>query len=225
MLEKERSILFTEQSLTGFSETESYIYGLLLADGHMSESTRNRGKICIELSDRDEDIIDKLCVALGTTKRCRLRDTNFKDNYVSVQTTIYDWSTRKVFKSAGFPVGNKSMIASPPSVPYVKRDFWRGFIDGNGSIGASRLGVVFVSLVIKSEAIKTAYCDFINDITGVTVNVNRNKRDNVYNIMITRAAARELAAFLYEGKVLSIDRKRNKALSIIGIMPKLNTEK
>lgn len=36
---------------------ESYIYGLLVTDGNLSLSTRNRGRVILEISEKDEDII------------------------------------------------------------------------------------------------------------------------------------------------------------------------
>jgi hypothetical protein len=38
----------------------SYFYGLVLTDGTITTSTRNRGKIQIELSIRDRNIYQKL---------------------------------------------------------------------------------------------------------------------------------------------------------------------
>ena len=35
----------------------SYLYGFLQADGNLYEQSRNRGKLSIEISKRDENII------------------------------------------------------------------------------------------------------------------------------------------------------------------------
>ena len=58
---------------------ESYIYGLLITDGNLSLSIRNRGRVILEISEKDEDIIDKLLTLIPNShKRFRTRNTNFK---------------------------------------------------------------------------------------------------------------------------------------------------
>ena len=46
----------------------SYFYGLVLTDGTITTSTRNRGKIQIELSIRDRNILDKLHIIFPESK-------------------------------------------------------------------------------------------------------------------------------------------------------------
>lgn len=206
--------LFTQESLNGLSPVESYIYGLLLADGHFSEDTRNRGRIDIELSVRDEDIIDTLCLLLNTNKYYRHRATNFKADYNSVGTRICKLPIREIFKSLGFPVGNKSLSAKPPTRPYSERDFWRGFIDGNGSIGFTATNIPFISLVIKSEDIKNEYLAYISGIIPSVPSPSRNKRDNVYNATVTRSSAIILSKELYQSGDICIKRKEDSARSL-----------
>jgi hypothetical protein len=38
----------------------SYLIGLLQTDGNVYETTRNRGRITLELSEKDCDIIEKI---------------------------------------------------------------------------------------------------------------------------------------------------------------------
>ena len=48
---------------------ESYIYGLLITDGNLSLSTRNRGRVILEISEKDEDIIDKLLTLIPNSHK------------------------------------------------------------------------------------------------------------------------------------------------------------
>lgn len=134
------------------NKEESYIYGLLITDGSLSLRTRNRGKVSLEVSKKDEDIIYKLCNLIPNShQRERTRDTNFKKDYT---TKIFS-NTRREFRekliSQGFPVINKTLNASPPILDYSEFDFWRGVIDGDGSIGITSKDIPFISLVTKSE--------------------------------------------------------------------------
>ena len=62
-------------------KNDSYIYGLLITDGSMYLTTRNRGKVTLEISKKDEDIVMKLNKLIPKSKiHERVRNTNFKNN-------------------------------------------------------------------------------------------------------------------------------------------------
>ena len=199
------------------NKEESYIYGLLITDGSLSLYDRNRGRVSLEVNMIDEDIVYKLCNLIPNSHhRERTRNTNFKKDYT---TKIFS-NTRKEFRdqliSQGFPVKDKTLNASPPILNYSEFDFWRGVIDGDGSIGITSKNIPFISLVTKSENLKIAYTEFIKKFLNHNINVNRNKRDSVYNIMLTKEKAIILANMLYlkENPTIYLDRKYNKALEI-----------
>ena len=80
-----------------------------------------------------------------------------------------------------FPIRNKTEQLSLP-IEYSEPDFWRGVIDGDGSIGLKNVEQQpFLSLATKSELLKEGFCDYIHKLTGFRPNVNRNKRDNIFN--------------------------------------------
>lgn len=183
------------------TDFESYLFGLLITDGSLYLTTRNRGRVTIELNKKDEDIITKLYNSIPNSHiRRRVRNTNFKENY----ETVCFSNTRKEFRdmliSFGFPTKNKTLLAAPPTKPYNEYCFWRGVLDGDGSLGYKHQDtgdVPFVSLVTKSEPLKINYINFLNKVLGITKSVNRNKRDNVYNIVLLNENAQDLAKLLY----------------------------
>ena len=201
------------------NEIDSYIYGLLITDGCLMLSTRNRGKVYLEVSIKDGDIIDKLCNLIPDSNqiRYRTRNTNFSNNY---STKIFS-NTKKDFRdkliNQGFPTKEKTLNANTPVISYNKYHFWRGVIDGDGSLGFTKTGIPFVSLVTKSEYLKIKYLEFLKEELGIEKNINRNKRDGVYNIIVTRDNAKKLSELLYiSNKIdnLYIDRKYKKALEL-----------
>lgn len=73
----------------------------------------------------------------------------------------------------------------------------------------------FISLVTKSENLKNEYLNFLFIELGITKNINRNNRDNIYNIYLSGNNAIKLAKILYiDNPGIYLDRKYNKALEI-----------
>lgn len=198
---------------------DAYFYGLLLADGNLYETTRNRGKLTLELRIRDIDILYKI-EAFFSKYSCKIytrrRDTNFKKNYETCSIAFHSYELRKMIKSLGYPVGSKCNIVDVPTCPYDECSFWRGYLDGNGSFCISATGIPLVSMGIKSENLKIAYVKFLELVTNEKKNVNRNKRDAFYNIISARERAQTLIkAVGYPDSTLAINHKREKALTLL----------
>ena len=200
---------------------ESYIYGLLLADGNVylsrakDRKTDNRGRVTLELNEKDKDIIYKLFEIVPNSKIShRTRDTNFKKNYSTFIFSNHQQKFREWLFENGFPQEDRTFLAAPPKTSYSEKDFWRGFIDGDGSIGITSNNIPFVSLVTDSDNIKTAYLDYLARIYNINKKSSRNKRDNAYNIMITNENAVKFVKDLYLSSNLYLDRKYKKALEL-----------
>lgn len=190
------------------NEFESYLYGLLITDGNLSLSTRNRGKVQLEVSIKDKDIIEKLYNNIPNSSIIqRERDTNFSNNYHS----IIWYNSRLEFRTQlinwGFPIENKTLTANVPKVEYSEKDFWRGVIDGDGSLGYINDGSPFISLVTKSEFLKEAYLLFLFNNFQIRKNINRNVRDEAFNIILKNEDALNASKLLYENNTISINRK------------------
>lgn len=197
--------------LRHYLETDrlSYIIGFLQSDGHHSSDTRNRGKIRIELQASDRPILEALQAAFPVHSHLseRTRDTNFKVDYRSCAWTLYDLETREELIKLGVPVGAKSETVAPPTWDFSPRDYIRGLVDGDGSLGLTGKGWPFVSLTTKSDAIAIAYVQYVAQVTGKLKTAHRNRRDNIYNLTVFKEDAQALAAALYGGSTLRLDRK------------------
>ncbi len=197
----------------------AYIFGLFQSDGHISKETRNRGKFRLELNSRDREIIYKISKLLPVnyTISERKRYTNFsKENKTSsICLNIYSRAFREKLIELGIPSGKKSLIIAPPKIIYSEKDYWRGFIDGDGSLGITKRKEVFISLCTKSKFIKTEYCKFVYKIIGKEKDAWRNKRDNIYNINLYSLDAINMITYLYQDSFLFIPRKMEKAKEII----------
>jgi hypothetical protein len=197
-------------------DSHAYFLGLLATDGHISATTRNRGRISFEIATRDANVLYRLAeaVPLPSRIRQRVRDTNFRRSYSSTNLTYHDLGFRRTLGELGYSPGKKSHIASAPLFPYDEVGFWRGVIDGDGSLGFTAGGRPFLSLVTNSQMLRDQYLSFLERYTGVARDPQRNRRDGVFNIMIWDEAAQAVAARLYARRSLAIDRKSSLAKAL-----------
>lgn len=198
----------------------SYLIGLFQTDGNISEGSRNRGKATIELSIKDEDIIEKIKELIPFNYKItkRKRDINFgkydysNKDYISIR--ICDMEFRKFLNKSGVPSGKKSSIISPPLhlENLSIKDYVRGLYDGDGSLGMTGKNIPFVSIVTSSENLANFLFDYLSKITGKNrKKTSPNKRDNVYNIMITKEDAIKFCNEVYYDGCLSMNRKKEKS--------------
>lgn len=198
-------------------ELKYYMIGMLQGDGHHSEASRNRGRVSLELSSKDNDIIQKLKSALSEwNPKVSGRNRNISmggKEYASASTilSIHGMEFRKLIKPY-VPVGSKSKIVSPPQFDSeeMKAHYVRGYFDANGSIGMTRSkpSIPFISFTINSDSLKEFVVKSIFDVVGAEKRINRNKRDDIYNICLYREDAILYARYLYNGSTLYMDRKR-----------------
>lgn len=196
----------------------SYLFGFVQTDGHYSIQSRNRGRISIELSERDKDILFKIesILPVSCTISTRTRTTNFKSSLTTFTLNIFDYDFRMMLEGFGLTSGKKSSSIKPPDFNahnLIERDYWRGVIDGDGSLGFIKQGIPFISLVSKSDELIESYKDLIKIHCGYRPITKRNKRDDVYNVTVFRQSPK-LIEYLYPPNCLGIDRKIKLAQTI-----------
>lgn len=189
----------------------AYFFGLAQTDGHLDGSATTKGRLLINLAKRDEAVLYELVKILPVRATITRRSsvTNFSNSipFESTALGVFDRRLRAELMDLGLPAGAKSLIVAPPFPPFSERDYWRGVIDGDGSLGITAKGYAFLSLVTSSEAMAAGFIAFAAGLTGVTRQTSRNKRDGVYNIAFFNEDARKLVSVLYYPDALAIPRK------------------
>jgi len=195
----------------------AYFFGFCQADGHLWQGKGQKGKLSIELKGDDIALLDFFATFIPHPCRIyqRVRNTNFKQDYQSSCLTLSNLAFRQELKDLGFPTGKKSTIVAPPTVAFSSPDYFRGWIDADGSVGITGQGLPFVSFCTKSLAIASALESFAQEITGTPRGLKENKRDRVYNLMYTKEAAQKLVAVLYPENVIALQRKVEAAKKVL----------
>jgi hypothetical protein len=192
----------------------AYMYGLIQTDGHMSrEKVRNKGKVRIELGDQDIGVLETFMTLVPYHSKIskRTRVTNFSQQHTSVTWSIYDKRFRDWLLSLGMPYGKKSHLIAPPVGKYSQIDYFRGILDGDGSLGLTGNSYPFVALVTASSALGEAYISFLSILTGKLKRLAPNTRDSIYNITIYKEDAQLVASTLYYDGCLALARKIQSA--------------
>lgn len=187
----------------------AYLFGLLQADGAHSQGQRNSGCVSLELKAEDEELLRQivhLCPWYSSVHH-RYRDTNFVQGHRSVVWTLCSWDARVELAALGLPPGRKALRTRPPTQAMSERDYLRGLMDGDGSVGFTGAGRPFASFVTASEAMARYWELCVLRLTNARRQSNPTSRDGVYNPMVQNEPARDLATYLYRNGDLALRRK------------------
>ena len=197
-------------------DEHAYFLGLLATDGSITAASRNRGRVTFELGAIDAPVLSALAKVMpySGSLSSRRRTTNFCQSYESAILRFCDLRLRRQLHDWGYPSGKKSDTVGPPQCEYDESGFWRGVLDGDGSMGVTANDRAFVSLVTASELMRNAYIDFVAKITGAQPNPTRNTRDDVFNIVLFDEKAQWLVNHLYADDLVAIPRKLSAAKSV-----------
>jgi hypothetical protein len=204
------------QFLDLMNPVHAYMYGLIQTDGHLSQGTRNRGKLQIEMNYRDVDILEQLASAIPyySSISTRTRSTNFSPEHKSATLCVCAKEFRDELVSVGMVYGKKSETMDVPQRRFSQANYFRGVIDGDGSLGFTSSGLPFLSFCTASEKLAIAFEAFTRQITGKEKRLSRNSRDGVFNIILFKEDAQAIAVTLYNEGCVSISRKKQMAVAI-----------
>lgn len=194
----------------------AYMFGFLQADGHLARSTGQKGRLTAEINARDIHILyefQRLTPYYSSVTE-RVRTTNFAAQHHSATWSLCALEARTIVNELGIPYGKKSRVIRPPRVAFSRRDYLRGCIDADGSLGWTAEGIPFLSFTSASTAVAAYLCHYTKKITGAERIAGRNTRDQVYVITYFKEQAQRLAEHLYYPDCLALDHKKANAAAI-----------
>jgi hypothetical protein len=189
----------------------AYIFGFIQTDGHIHEGASNRSSVTIEISDKDDDIVHKIksMLQLGNISY-RHRITNFGACNL-VCWRVCNRAFTNELKHLGIPAGKKSGIVDVPKTFFSEPDYYRGLIDGDGSVGVDKNGNPFLGFTTASEKLANKVSNYLLRTVGSVFTPCQSKRDNAFTITVSRENAQRIIGNLYYDGCFGLDRKKERA--------------
>lgn len=198
----------------------AYWIGFLMADGCICHNT-----LSLELQVRDIEHLHKFRNFVGGTQKIntRIRVCRGKEHELASYHASSVYMKEGIAKFGILP--NKSLTALAVKELEFNRHFWRGCIDGDGSVGVYTTSKKHINgKVYKGKAASLSFvgsdfmvyqfCSFIKKVYPKSL-VMPVKKGKISTVKITHKAARTVIKFLYENSAVSLDRKQTIANDII----------
>ncbi|MFI1368289.1 hypothetical protein [Streptomyces griseochromogenes] len=124
----------------------AYMFGFLQADGHLAKGVGQKGRLTVEISAQDIDLLREFqkLTPYNSSIRERTRSTNFAEMHTAAIWSVCSLEARTTINELGLPYGRKSKTIAPPNVEFPRCDYLRGLIDADGSVGFTSKGFPFV---------------------------------------------------------------------------------
>ena len=198
------------------SEKELYFFGLLLADGCL---VKNTNSIQIALQTKDVSILKEFSnfLNLNRSPKQLTRQNGYSLNFA-------DKVIADTLRSVGLESA-KSLNEKLPSF-YLEdcvdmRHFWRGFVDGDGSVMSllsyRARGVRLIGTLELTTAFEKFCRKFANTSEKECIQ-NKKVNKNCYELSYTGIDASAIANLLYSDCSVSLDRKQEQANHLITML-------
>lgn len=189
------------------SELKSYIFGFIIADGHVSDHS-----IIISLNEKDVDILEKIKLAMKSDHKIKYFVKDEKYNHVIIKIN----SIKLVAQLRNLGVTKNKSLTMGNMIKYIPKEhqisFLRGYFDGDGNIFYGRKyssGTKYLITVVGTEEfLKTSF----DKIFETNCKIAKYKSCNMYSWKIAkRSQVDDFLEILYKDAKIYLDRKYESA--------------
>lgn len=208
------------------SPDKAYWLGFLSADAYIQykqEKNNYRYLLSLALKESDTSHIQKFRDFTGSTHKITTRLTTSPQGkkFPSASITITNKALVESLISYGI-TQCKSQTLKPCTDKIPKefhRDYWRGFVDGDGTVHEGTNNFPYVGLG-GSQAVVQGFCDFIREelFPDSTSKPSSRYEGRMFDARFTRGRALKVAKLLYEGATVYLDRKKERADRMIAAL-------
>lgn len=201
------------------SEEQAYWLGFLLADGAVTYSKdpsgnkRTNSGVMLGLAIRDRGHVEKFRQAISSSSPIMVLKPGRTGRSTGDSARVHIYSKRLVEDLISWGVTpRKSASASVPHNAFkgdLERHFWRGVMDGDGSIYWDHRHEKGGLNLAGSRSVCESFSSWVESLTGRTYTVRSTASASMFTVTVTSFAAfREVAKALYEDTTISLDRKQ-----------------
>ena len=193
------------------TEDKAYWLGFILADGNIYEN-----KLSIGLSIKDKNHLVKFKQSINSGHKIGTHTITRDNGKIQIFSTLSFRSDKlrdDLFRLGITP--QKSLTVTPPNISInLQHHFWRGCIDGDGTIFTGGLGNGPYVCVRGSFNTCVCFSEWLKQNLGFIK--NPYKIPSLYKITITgRLQVIKLLNLLYEDATIFLDRKKDKAVKLL----------
>lgn len=217
-----------ESAFDSLTEEARYFIGLLMADGCVTYDTVNHTyQVILELEEKDAAHVERFRRFLGSSHKLRsVQSKPPSGNRLSHRVRLAVNSKRMVERLMSFGVTpRKSHTARVIGLEH-DRHFWRGVVDGDGSLGVNGRGYPFFHL-IGSESLAHQFKEFVRENVPdcrAKVGVSSGS-SNCFTFQTAGSYAPQIIRLLYEDCAVALPRKLERAKAIIRDYEELEAER
>ncbi len=201
--------------------TAAYVVGLLFADGCITRSSAKRAQITIGLSGDDGRHLEMVRDFLGSDHPLVHKEKGGSFERSKFSTVLRVSSAVMADDLARYGVvPRKSLTAEARGGVEASRDFWRGVVDGDGSIWLQRTGPYpnsvfpFMNLC-GSLATVRQFKHFLNAHGISSYRIRSNSSVNCWRVDVGSSKAYHAINLLYDGCGIALPRKLARAREIL----------
>jgi hypothetical protein len=192
---RRRSYPVDPDFFASWSPVVAYVVGLFQADG---SNQVERGTVCITLKASDGPHLEALAREMGAVRPLipnRAGGLTFSVQNRRLSQGLADWGV----------VSPKTFTASTDTRLLADADYWRGVVDGDGTVCEAADGRRILSLV-GTEAMCAQFLEFCRvHSCGLRASVHRNR--SIWTAKVSGDEASVMASVLYDRPGLALPRK------------------
>ncbi len=208
-----RKYTINHDVLDTLNEDSEYILGFISGDGSFDGN-----KLVIGLAYKDKNHLIKINNFFGSNAAIH----EYTERHVYTTTRLVLCSSKIVNTNASYNIVTHRVKKDLPINSYAlvnSRDFWRGEMDSDGSLGLYKQSGSNNYPRIKlvgNHSLLVQYCEFIYDNLSITTNIYSSS-SSIYEVRLNGIEAVKLVKLLYKNANLYLDRKMEIANKIMGL--------
>lgn len=192
------------------SPEKAYWLGFIVADGNVCKNS-----LQIRLHIQDKGHLKKIRKCLNSSHP--IKTIIDKDNYEYSSLCISNKKICNDLSKYGV-VPNKSLICNPNMdlIPRkLHRDFWRGMIDGDGSIGINKPNKSPSPIIqlVGSHSVCEKFLNYLKTLIKTNAKVHHHK--NIYSCVVGSFYVNDFLRILYYDNCMCLDRKKKTTEKVL----------